>query len=62
MDFIPWGRMDDFYTAVVQATEEAVLNALIANTEMVGRDGNRSPALPRDKVVAALKSRGVIAG
>src|SRR6195952_467791 len=25
--FIPWGRMDDFYTAVVQATEEAVLNA-----------------------------------
>ena len=62
MDFIPWGRMDDFYTAVVQATEEAVLNALIANTGMVGRDGNRSPALPRDKVVAALKSRGVIAG
>lgn len=62
MDFIPWGRMDDFYTAVVQATEEAVLNALIANTEMVGRDGNRTPALPHAKVVAALKSRGVIVG
>ncbi|CDX31102.1 Peptidase S58 DmpA [Mesorhizobium plurifarium] len=61
MDFIPWGRMDDFYTAVVQATEEAVLNALVANKDMVGRDGNRTPALPRDKVVAALKSRGVIA-
>ncbi|TGV53480.1 S58 family peptidase, partial [Mesorhizobium sp. M00.F.Ca.ET.149.01.1.1] len=45
----------------VQATEEAVLNALIANKEMVGRDGNRSPALPHAKVVAALKSRGVIA-
>ncbi|RUU49884.1 P1 family peptidase, partial [Mesorhizobium sp. M2C.T.Ca.TU.002.02.1.1] len=29
MDFIPWGRMDDFYTAVVQATEEAVLNTLV---------------------------------
>ncbi|TJX23934.1 MAG: S58 family peptidase, partial [Mesorhizobium sp.] len=27
MDFIPWGRMDDFYAAVVQAAEEAVLNA-----------------------------------
>ncbi len=62
MDFIPWGRMDDFYTAVVQATEEAVLNALVANTDMVGRDGNRTPALPHAKVVAALKSRGVIAG
>lgn len=61
MDFIPWGRMDDFYTAVVQATEEAVLNTLVANAEMVGRDGNRTPALPHAKVVAALKSRGVIA-
>jgi D-aminopeptidase len=62
MDFIPWGRMDDFYTAVVQATEEAVLNALVANTDMIGRDGNRSPALPHAKVLAALKARGVVAG
>lgn len=54
MDFIPWGRMDDFYTAVVQATEEAVLNSLIANADMIGRDGNRSPALPHQAVKAAL--------
>ena len=54
MDFIPWGRMDDFYTAVVQATEEAVLNSLIANSDMIGRDGNRSPALPHQAVGAAL--------
>jgi len=62
MDFLPWGRMDDFYTAVVQATEEAVLNALVANADMVGRDNNRTPALPHAKVMAALKSRGAIAG
>ncbi|MEO5759091.1 MAG: P1 family peptidase [Mesorhizobium sp.] len=62
MDFIPWGRMDDFYAAVVQATEEAVLNALVANHDMIGRDGNHSPALPHAKVVAALKARGVISG
>jgi L-aminopeptidase/D-esterase-like protein len=62
MDFLPWGRMDDFYTAVVQATEEAVLNALVANADMVGRDNNRTPALPHAKVVAALKSRGAITG
>lgn len=62
MDFIPWGRMDDFYAAVVQATEEAVLNALVANDDMIGRDGNRTPALPHDKVVAALKARGAIPG
>lgn len=61
MDFIPWGRMDDFYTAVVQATEEAVLNALVANSEMTGRDGNRTPALPHAKVVAALHARGITA-
>ena len=61
MDFMPWGRMDEFYTAVVQATEEAVLNALIANTQMIGRDGNRTPALPHARVVAALKARGVVA-
>lgn len=62
MDFVPWGRMDDFYAAVVQATEEAVLNALVANSDMIGRDGNRSPALPHAKVVSALKARGAIAG
>jgi D-aminopeptidase len=62
IDFIPWGRMDAFYAAVVQATEEAVLNALIANHDMIGRDGNRTPALPQAEVLAALKARGVIAG
>ncbi|WP_206077185.1 MULTISPECIES: P1 family peptidase [Mesorhizobium] len=62
MDFIPWGRMDAFYAAVVQAAEEAVLNALVANHEMIGRDGNRTPALPHDRVVAALKARGAVPG
>lgn len=48
--FIPWNRMDNFYTAVVQCVEEAVINALTANTEMIGRDGHRTPALPHDIV------------
>ena len=60
MDFIPWGRMDDFYTAVVQAAEEAVLNSLVCNTDMVGRDGNRSPALSHSAVRAAMASRQVL--
>ena len=54
LTFIPWGRMDDFYTAVVQSVEEAVLNALIVNSDMVGRDGHRSPALPHDTLMALL--------
>jgi L-aminopeptidase/D-esterase-like protein len=54
MSFIPWGRMDAFYTGVVQAVEEAVLNALVVNDDMVGRDGHRSPRLPIDRVTALL--------
>lgn len=53
--FVPWGRMDDFYAAVVESVEEAVLNALVVNDDMVGRDGHRSPALPLDKVAVLLK-------
>jgi D-aminopeptidase len=55
--FVPWGAMDPFYEAVVQATEEAVVNALVSNEEMTGRDGNRTPALPRDRVQAHFTSR-----
>lgn len=59
--FIPWGFLDPFYEAVVRATEEAVVNALVANEEMVGFRGHRAPALPRERVVSMLRSRGVIA-
>lgn len=52
--FVPWGRMDPFYAAVVQAVEEAVLNALVVNSDMVGRDGHRSPRLPVEKVLPLL--------
>ena len=52
--FVPWGRMDDLYTAVVQAVEEAVLNALVVNADMVGRDGHRSPALPHARLKTLL--------
>jgi D-aminopeptidase len=54
--FIPWGFLDPFYTAVVQATEEAVANALTANEDMTGKDGHRSPALPRDKVAGLIRA------
>jgi D-aminopeptidase len=50
LTFLPWGRMDDLYTAVVQSVEEAVLNALVVNRDMVGRDDHRSPCLPHDRL------------
>ena len=55
--FVPWAFMDRFYAAVVQSTEEAVANALVANEDMTGRDGHRSPALPRDRVAELFRSR-----
>jgi D-aminopeptidase len=55
LEFLPWGRLDPFFTAVVEAVEEAVLNALVAGTEMVGRDGHRVPALPHDAVARAFR-------
>lgn len=58
--FIPWGFLDPFYEAVVQATEEAVLNVLVTNEEMVGFRGHRTPALPRERVVALLRERGAL--
>jgi L-aminopeptidase/D-esterase-like protein len=52
--FVPWGHLDPFYEAVVQAVEEAVANALTASEEMIGRDGHRTPALPRGRIAAAM--------
>jgi D-aminopeptidase len=57
LTFIPWGNMNPFFAAVVQAVEEAVANALVANEEMTGRDGHRVPALPRERVATLFRAR-----
>ncbi len=43
------------FDATVEATEEAIINALIAAETMVGRDGNRSEALDHDRLRAILE-------
>jgi L-aminopeptidase/D-esterase-like protein len=48
--------MNPFFAAVVQATEEAVANALVAKEDMTGRDGHHVPALPRDQVAALFRA------
>lgn len=48
--FIPNESIDDFFEAAVQSTEEAILNSMIANESMTGRDGNFVPALPHDRI------------
>ena len=56
--FVAWGWLDPFYEAVVQATEEAVLDALVANEEMIGFRGHRTPGLPRERLIQLLQAYG----
>ena len=52
---IPNDRMDPIFAAVVQATEEAVVNALVDNQTMTGRDNHRVEALPHDRLRQIMK-------
>src|SRR5947208_15123769 len=52
---IPNDLMDPLFAGVVQATEEAVLNALIDNRSMTGRDNHRVEALPHDRLREIMK-------
>jgi D-aminopeptidase len=47
--------IDPLFQGAIQATEEAVINAMVAADTMTGRDGNRVHALPHDRLRAALK-------
>lgn len=55
---IPDVDIDPFFDATVQAVEEAILNALIANADMTGRDGNSVPALPHEWLAATFGRAG----
>jgi D-aminopeptidase len=52
---LPNDRIDPLFQATIAATEEAVVNAMLAAQTMTGADGIRVFALPGDRVVAALK-------
>jgi D-aminopeptidase len=55
VETIPNDRLDPIFDAVVQATEEAVVNALIDNQSMTGRDDHRVEALSHERVRELLK-------
>jgi len=52
---IPNDLMDPIFTGVVQATEEAVVNALVDNQGMIGANNHRVEALPRDRLRELLQ-------
>jgi D-aminopeptidase len=51
--------IDALFLAVVEATEEAVLNALWAAHTIEGRDGHRVEALPHAATLAILQQHGL---
>ena len=58
VDMVPNGRMNPLFTATVQATEESILNALLAAETMTGVNDTRVYALPVDRLMAAMKKYG----
>jgi D-aminopeptidase len=56
--FLPNDDLDPVFEAAVQATEEAIVNALVAADTMTGVDGHTAIALPHDRLKAALAKYG----
>ncbi len=52
---IPNDLMDPIFSGVVQATEEAIVNALVDNQSMTGANNHRVEALPHDRLREILK-------
>lgn len=50
--------MNDLFAATIEATEEAVVNALFTATTTVGHDGNTLHALPLDRTLEILARHG----
>jgi len=46
----------DLFEAVVEATEEAIVNALVAAEPMTGRDGNTAYKLPPDRLIEVMSN------
>jgi D-aminopeptidase len=53
-------EIDPLFVGTVEATEEAVLNALWAARDVEGREGRVERGLPHDEVLELLRARGVL--
>jgi hypothetical protein len=52
---VPNSAMSPLFLAVVEATEEAIINSLFMATSVTGRDGHTAEALPPDKTLEILQ-------
>jgi D-aminopeptidase len=51
---------DPLFAAVVEASEEAVLNSMFASPTVVGRAGNTSFGIPVEQVATLLREHGMV--
>jgi D-aminopeptidase len=59
LSMLPNDRMGALFEATVGATEEAIVNALVAGRTMTGRGGHRVMGLPLDRVRTILDKHGL---
>jgi L-aminopeptidase/D-esterase-like protein len=55
---LPNGDINPLFYATVQATEQSILNALLAAETMTGANYLRVYALPHDRFMAAMRKYG----
>jgi L-aminopeptidase/D-esterase-like protein len=57
IDMVHNDAMDPLFLATIQATEEAIINAMVGAETMTGREGHTIPALPQEQVRALMKDK-----
>jgi D-aminopeptidase len=55
LKMLPNEKLEPVFAATVQATEEAIVNAMVAATSMTGIDNHHVTALPHDQLRAVLR-------
>lgn len=58
LTMLPDGAMTDLFWCAIEATEEAILNALVSAETMTGRDGITAHALPHDALLETMTRFG----
>ena len=58
LEMLPNGRLGSVFAATVEATEEAIINALVAAETITGRDDHKMHALPHDALRDVMRKYG----
>jgi D-aminopeptidase len=61
-EFLDNSRLDPLFEATVQATEEAIVNSMVAARDMQGNAGTSARAIPHDALTGLMKRYGRAGG